>query len=88
MPDTYPPPDHDQHDHEPKALWERLIDRYGVQAAMLAFLIYFVTQTVAGDVRAMRTEHLELRFFLRAICINAADMEWKRVGCIPPNELR
>ena len=88
----------DDHDHEPNGitpLWVRLLYRYGVPAGIALFLTYFLTQNVTrdmaamrGDVSQMRSEHQELRFFLRAICINTAETEWQRAACVPPNEAR
>lgn len=42
--------------HESGPLWLRLGYRYGFPAAVAAFLLYFVTQVVAADVKATRDE--------------------------------
>jgi hypothetical protein len=79
----------DEHDHEPNGLtplWVRLVYRYGVPAAIALFLTYTITSSVASDVTAMRQEHLELRFYLRGICLNTAQSESQRSACVPPNE--
>ena len=88
----------DEHDHEPNGstpLWVRLLYRYGVPAGIALFLTYFLTQNVSKDVaavaasqRTMQAEHQELRFYLRAICINTAATEWQRAACVPTNEAR
>lgn len=88
----------DDHDHEPNGatpMWVRLIYRYGVPAGIALFLTYFLTQNVTKDmarvassVEQMQGEHQELRFFLRAICLNTADTESQRAACVPPNEAR
>ena len=88
----------DEQDHEPNGstpLAVRLIYRYGVPAGIALFLTYFLTQqvsvnvaSVAAQVEDMRTEHLELRWFLRAICLNTAETEAQRASCVPPNEAR
>ncbi len=74
--------------------WVRVLLRLGVTASIAVFLVYFVTQTVAIDVRATREdvkvtrelllEHMtEQRFLLRAICINVAQNDAQRANCIP-----
>ena len=81
----------DDHDHDPNGdtpLWIRILYRYGVPASIALFLTYFITSSIATDVTAMRTEHQELRFYLRGICLNTAETEQARAGCIPPNERR
>jgi hypothetical protein len=54
--------------HEGGALWLTLAYRYGFPAAVAAFLLYFVTQVLAADVKAVRdgqaqikTDHYELK---------------------------
>ena len=88
----------EDHDTEPNGdtpIWARILYRYGVPAGIALFLTYFLTQNVSRDVasvamsqRIMQAEHQELRFFLRAICINTAETEWQRAACVPPNEAR
>jgi hypothetical protein len=81
----------DDHEHEPNGdtpLWVRLLYRYGVPAGIALFLTYTLTNSVASDVSAMRTEHQELRFYLRGICLNTAQTEQQRSACVPPNSER
>jgi hypothetical protein len=36
----------------------------------------------------MRLDQSEIRFFLRAMCNNAADSEAERANCVPPSQAR
>lgn len=63
-------------------MWVRILYRYGIPAGIALFLTWTLTHDVAGNVLAMRAEHAELRFYLRAICINMADTEQKYQNCI------
>jgi hypothetical protein len=57
--------------HEGGPVWLTLAYRYGFPAAVAAFLIYFLTQVVAADVKAVRegqaqikADHYELKTVL------------------------
>ena len=67
----------------------RLIDRYGVIAAIAMFLIWSLTNTFAADIRDVRRmmqDHvLEQRFYLHAICLNIAKDDAQALArCTPP----
>ncbi len=75
--------------------WSQFISRFGVPTGFAAALLYVLIQVFTGDIKAIkedvgkvRDEHLEMRFFLRAICINGADTEPEQANCIPPGERR
>lgn len=69
-------------------MWAKVLYRYGVPAAIALFLTYTLTHDVSANVAAMRAEHQELRFYLRAICINAAITDSDQARCVPPGEAR
>lgn len=66
--------------------WAQLLARYGFATAVAAVLIWSLLGDLRADVSAMRDEHLEMRFFLRAICNNDADTDAERANCVPPSE--
>ena len=68
---------------------ERVIavaNKYGVPAALALFLTYWMANDVAGTLRKLDREladHVsETNFYLRAICINAAESEGERANCL------
>lgn len=69
-------------------VWVKVIYRYGIPAAIALFLTYSMTHDVSTNVAAMRAEHQELRFYLRAICVNAAVDDVAIARCVSPNEAR
>ena len=64
--------------------WAKLIARYGIATAVALWLIWFITQGIGIDIRAMRAEHQSLAFYARQTCINTAQTEGQRVACIAP----
>jgi len=62
-------------------LWVKVLYRYGVPAVIALGLTWTLTHDVAANVAAMRTEHLEIRIYLRAICLNAATDEIAIARC-------
>jgi hypothetical protein len=67
-------------------MWVRALDRYGVVAAIALFLVWFLTSGLTNDITAMRREHRDLRFYLRAICLNTASTAAQQAQCAPPVE--
>ena len=64
------------------------VGKVGVPAAIALFLVWFLTHGIGADISAMRSEHQELRIYLRAICFNTSTTEAQRANCVPPNEVR
>jgi hypothetical protein len=69
-------------------VWVKVLYRYGVPAVIALGLTYTLTHDVSANVAAMRAEHQEIRFYLRAICINGAFSDADRARCVPPGETR
>jgi hypothetical protein len=75
--------------------WLDAIYRIGVPAALALFLVWFLTQKVSGQLdtvtSALQThatvqerERSEMKFYLRAICVNVAADDRQRAACNPP----
>lgn len=71
-------------------LWP-LVEKYGISIAVLVGIILWLTVSVNADLDAIKShlglvqrEHYEMRFFLRGICLNAADTDGERANCTPP----
>lgn len=45
-------------------------------------------KSIESHVNDMRLDQAETRFFLRALCVNAAESESERANCVPPSEAR
>ncbi len=67
-------------------MWVKVLYRYGVPAVIALGLTWTLTHDVAANVSAMRAEHQEIRFYLRAICINSATSEAEWARCVPPTD--
>lgn len=65
-------------------VWAKVLYRYGVPAGIALFLTWTLTHDVSANVAAMRSEHQEIRFYLRALCFNAAQSEAETARCVPP----
>ena len=75
-------------------LMKAALEKYGVTAAIAIGLIVWLTVVLKADLDTLKTaqevmqrEHLELRFYLRGICLNSADGEAERANCQPPTEI-
>ena len=64
--------------------WARIVATVGVPSLISLLLVWFLVSGIVSDVQAMRTEHQELRFYLRAICVNTAKTEAERAACVLP----
>ena len=62
-------------------VWARFVSRLGFPAVVAAFLLYFVTQTVAGDIRMLKGQHDALVCYLTQICWNTAKDTAERIAC-------
>lgn len=80
-------------------LWVRILFRYGIVGFLALASYYVLVSEVRGgqkELIKMFMDHanqsergdLEMRFFLRAICINAAKDDAQRAGCVLPGEAR
>ena len=65
-----------------------ILEKYGISIAVLVGIILWLTVGVNADLTALkeglstvRSEHLEMRFYLRGICLNAADSDSERANC-------
>lgn len=65
----------------------QVLARYGLGAVISLGLIWWLTMTVAGEVRTMHAqleEHIRISsFFSRQICINTARDDLQRFACEP-----
>lgn len=69
-------------------VWVKVLYRYGVPAVIALGLTWTLTHDVSANVAAMRAEHMELRFYMRAICINSAQSEADMARCVPTGDVR
>jgi hypothetical protein len=64
-----------------------LVNKYGVIGAIAVFLVWWMANDVTGTLRALDqalSGHVsETNFYLRSICLNTAQTEGQRAGCIP-----
>lgn len=70
--------------------WERILGKYGLATVIALGLTAWLASNVSGQVSKVR-ETLDLHvsetnFYLRQVCINTAQNEGQRAGCIPPRE--
>ena len=66
--------------------WGQLFMKHGPAWVLLAYLIYFLTNGVGAEVSAMRADHQQLGFYLRAICVGInADRPNGWQQCTPPD---
>lgn len=73
-------------------VWMRMLDRYGLPAAIAAFLVWFLTHSVASDLTATKAlvgAHVaETRWYLWAICMNVAGEDAsQRARCYVPTQI-
>lgn len=68
--------------------WVKVGIYFGVPTLFAAFLIWFVTATVAGSLDGMSqklNEHVATtNFYLFQLCLNTAQTEVQARGCYPP----
>lgn len=72
--------------------WRQLLAKYGLGTVLALVLTYFlmhnvsesiakVSDTLNQHVGDMKSQQIESRFYLRAICLNTAETEAQRAGC-------
>lgn len=82
-----------------QTLVERLWDRYGFPSIVAVGLGFALYQFTSGELRAIRSvidQHVtdtrldqsEIRFYLRAICLNTAQTESQRAACVLGEQTR
>ena len=66
-------------------LWMKFTSFVGVPGAGLLLLLYFLTQSLTGDIQAHAEQSAgaldELIRISRQICVNAGDTAEERAGC-------
>jgi hypothetical protein len=67
-------------------LLAKVLYRYGLPVAISAWLVYFVTSTLAGSVKEthdlLKMHVSEQRYYLRQLCINTAKDDVQRYSCL------
>lgn len=64
--------------------WLEVINKFGPITAIAAFLVWFITLGVGGDIRSMRMEHQELGYYLREMCMGINAISSRQSSCTPP----
>ncbi len=66
---------------------ERMLNKYGVAVVIALFLVWWMTTDISGRIGRMDDQlgdHVkETNFYLRQVCLNTAQTEAERAGCIP-----
>lgn len=79
--------------------WVTAMKTWGVGAGIGIFLVWFmatvvlarldtVQSTLSNHVLATQLDQTEIRYLLRSICLNTADTEAERAGCVLPGQAR
>lgn len=83
LPDSWPPTNGNG-----GPWWVKALYMFGVPAGIALFLLYFVTSSIAGELKGARDDlrqHMKdysrQSLYLRAICLNTAPSEAARVQC-------
>ena len=72
----------------PTAFYEKVLTKEGFATAAAAFLIWWLTMGVSGNIDAIKgilNDHVaESTIYLRGICLHTATNDTERADCVPP----
>jgi hypothetical protein len=76
----------------PPTYWERMLAKYGLATVLAVAFFWWLTSDVSGVMRetnATLKDHVrDSNFYLRQLCLNTAQTDAARAGCIPPEQHR
>jgi hypothetical protein len=64
--------------------WREVLKTHGPTTLIALFLIYWLTMGISSELAAHIDATSRLEHYARQTCINVADTEAERAGCIPP----
>jgi hypothetical protein len=64
--------------------WKEILKTHGPITVIALFLIYWLTTGISEELAAHIDATSRLEYYLRQVCLNTANSEAERAGCIPP----